>query len=264
MPHAQAVVCLVEWCRGSEDNAKQGQLHGVSEVLALASPQPWSPSKFEFNSLDNGDFEVDNEIAEEAEDSESEDLHDIEAINAYFVVDGDWDMSAGAWPSRCAYAAIPDNYVRVVHSNGLHYILLVSCHCHNGDGPHLDLLAAQLMPASLKRIRTLFTMQVLDLFQLSNLELKASAYQFYQLLWQLTQPMAPGEVVNLYREFWRMSWLWQWMKKLKWASYTSNSKKVHQVQPGELAIYCPACPQPGINILDNWREDPSRDVSSYF
>ena len=51
------------------------------------------------------------------------------------------------------------------------------------------------------------------------------------------------------------------MKKLKWAGYTSSSKMVHEVQPGELAIYCLACPQPGINIPENWREDPARHVS---
>ena len=73
--------------------------------------------------------------------------------------------------------------------------------------------------------------------------------------------MAPSEVVNLYREFQRMSQLWLWMKKLKWAGYTGSSKVVHEVQPGELAIYCLACPQPGINILENWREDPARHVS---
>ena len=43
------------------------------------------------------------------------------------------------------------------------------------------------------------------MFWLSNLELKASAYQFYQLLRRQTLPMAPGDVDDLYREFRRMS-----------------------------------------------------------
>jgi len=50
------------------------------------------------------------------------------------------------------------------------------------------------------------------------------------------------------------------MKKLKWAGYGGKNKNVNEVQAGELAIYCPACPQSGINIPDNWKEDANRQV----
>ena len=88
----------------AKDNAEQDWLCGVSEVLALASTQPWSASKFEFQSLDYGELEVDNEIAEEEEDSDSKKLHDIAAINAYYVVDGGHNISGGVWPSGRACA----------------------------------------------------------------------------------------------------------------------------------------------------------------
>ena len=78
---------------------------------------------------------------------------------------------------------------------------MVSFHCQGYDTFTLDLFAAQLPPASFKRIKTLFTAQILDMFRLCNLELKASAYQFYQLLRRLTEPTAPAGVLNLYREF---------------------------------------------------------------
>ena len=29
---------------------------------------------------------------------------------------------------------------------------------------------------------------------------------------------------------------------------------------GDLAEFCPACPQPGINIPDNWKELPNQSV----
>ena len=29
-------------------------------------------------------------------------------------------------------------------------------------------------------------------------------------------------------------------------------------QPGNLAIFCPACPQPGINLPQGWETDPKR------
>lgn len=34
-----------------------------------------------------------------------------------------------------------------------------------------------------------------------------------------------------------------------------------KVQPGGLAIFCPACPQPGINLPKNWNQDPKRCVA---
>jgi len=152
------------------------------------------------------------------------------------------------------------SYLRVVHTNGIHDIAMVSCECCGSDNLPSDLLAARLLPTSFDRIKTLFTAQLLDIFRLSNLELKASAYQFYQLLRRLTLPTAPAEVADLYREFRRMSRLWRWMKRLKWGGYGFPNRKANDVKAGELALFCPACPQPGINIPDDWMEDPERQV----
>ena len=151
-----------------------------------------------------------------------------------------------------------NSYVRIVHTNGLHHLAMVSCQCRGADLLPPDLIASGLVPASFQRIRTLFSTQVLDFFRLCNLEMKASAYQFYHLLRRLTAPAAPAEVVDLYNEFRRMSRLWRWMKKLKWAGYGHNGKNPHHVEPGELANYCPACPQAGINLPEDWKEDPNR------
>ncbi len=140
-----------------------------------------------------------------------------------------------------------NSYVRIVHPNGIHHIALITCACRPGDNVPLDLLAMRLVPASFDRIRTLFSAEVLDYFRLSNLEMKASAYQFYQLLRRITMPMAPGDVVNLYNEFRRMSRIWRWMKKLKWAGFGHHKRETDDIQPGELALYCPACPQSDIN-----------------
>ncbi|KAF8801026.1 hypothetical protein BYT27DRAFT_7227064 [Phlegmacium glaucopus] len=135
-------------------------------------------------------------------------------------------------------------YLRVVHTNGIHNIAMVNCQCQGVDLLPCDLLAAHLLPASFQWIRTLFTTQLLDLFRLCNLELKASAYQFYHLLHRLTLLMAPAEVVDLYRE-------------LKWAGHGP------EVKDGELVNFCPACPQPGVNLPDDWKDDSARKRWAY-
>jgi hypothetical protein len=48
------------------------------------------------------------------------------------------------------------------------------------------------------------------------------------------------------------------MKKLKWAGVGHNGKTTMEVKCGELANYCPACPQPHINLPEKWKDDPNR------
>ena len=155
---------------------------------------------------------------------------------------------------------IVGTYLRVVDINGIHNIAMINCECQGADRVAGDLLASRLLPTSFKRIRTLFTTQLLDYFRLSNLELKVSAYQFYHLLQRITAPMDPAGVVDLYRELRRLSRLWRWMKRLKWAGYPGNRKPVSEVKAGELSIFCAACPQPGINLPENWKADLLRQV----
>lgn len=155
---------------------------------------------------------------------------------------------------------LQNQYIRVVHSNGIHHIGLLCCSCGGQDSMINDLFFAGMVPASFDRIRTLFTIAVLDQFRYCNLEMKSSAYQFFQLLRRTTQPMNPSNVVNLYHELRRLSRLWRWIKKLKWAGRGQGSDQSAEPKPGSLGIFCPACPQVGVNIDDRWKEDPNRWV----
>jgi KDZ transposase family protein len=160
--------------------------------------------------------------------------------------------------SRPTSDGLNNSYVRVLHTNGIHHIAMVTCSCQGHDKIPLDLVACRLLPASFIRIRTIFTSQLMDHFRLCNLELKASAYQFYQLIQRLTLPIGQSELVNLYHEFRRMSRLWRWMKKLKWAGYGHNKKDHLNPAAGSLAIFCPTCPQPGLNLPEDWKQDLNR------
>lgn len=155
-------------------------------------------------------------------------------------------------PNNPRTDALNNPYVRVVHKNGVHHIALVFCSCRGKENAHSDLMAAGLVPSSFTRYRTVFTHAALDDFRLSNLECKASAYQYFQKLRRQTSPVSPDTVPNLYHGLRRMSRLWRWLKKLKWAGVGHRPDGDIETKPGELANFCPACPQPGINIPDNW------------
>lgn len=154
--------------------------------------------------------------------------------------------------------ALNNPYVRVVHTNGVHHIGLVYCTCRGRENTHEDLMAAGLVPTSFTRYKTIFTHGVLDDFRITNLECKASAYQYFQKLRRQTSPMSPDNVPNLYHELRRMSRLWRWTKKLKWAGMAHRTNFTIDPKPGELANFCPACPQPGINLPENWWTESER------
>jgi hypothetical protein len=53
----------------------------------------------------------------------------------------------------------------------------------------------------------------------------------------------------------RVSRQWRDIKVRKWFGYGHDTDK--EPGNGDLAFFCPACPQPGINLPDNWRELPN-------
>jgi hypothetical protein len=173
-----------------------------------------------------------------------------------FLPQGAGDSATHAHPPR--RDSLHNTYVRVIHVNGVHHLALVTCTCLAADNIHANLLSCRLIPTTFTRYRTLFTATALDDYRISNLECKISAYQYYNKLRRLTNPAAPASVPSFYHELLRLSRLWRWMKKLKWAGYGYKTKDHNSLQSGELANFCPACPQPGINLPLNWKNDVNR------
>ena len=210
-----------------------------------------------------------NNLMEEDDDSEDDteaDLLDSDAgatgfttymANREDIHEPEPDPDSEGRPER---DALNNGYVRVVHINGIHHIALVSCSCRGQEKTITDLIYGGMLPTSFVRVRTLFTTALLDHFRYCNLELRSTAYQFFQVLRRFTMPMAPSKVANLYHELRRLSRLWRWVKKLRWAGYAQCPGQPIDPQPGELGYLCPACPQDGVNIPENWTNDPNRWV----
>lgn len=148
-----------------------------------------------------------------------------------------------------------NRYVRVVHTNGIHNLCLVTCEC-NGRSSHMDLAHAGFLPTTFSQYRTLFSTAVLDDYRISNLECKSSISQYWQKLCRQTDSTHhPGHMLNLTRELGRLSRLWRWTKKTKWAGYGHNKEDPMDPKAGALAIYCSTCPQPAVNLPSGWQED---------
>ncbi|KAF8799524.1 hypothetical protein BYT27DRAFT_7227815 [Phlegmacium glaucopus] len=100
------------------------------------------------------------------------------------------------------------------------------------------------------------------MFWLANLELKASAYQYFHLLHRLTAKTGT-HVPNLYHDLRKVSRAWWWMKKLKWAGFGHTMADPAAPAAGQLSNFCPACPQPEINLPADWKDDPNRNSNRW-
>ncbi|KAF5376260.1 hypothetical protein D9615_008526 [Tricholomella constricta] len=176
-----------------------------------------------------------------AEDGSTLDTVEVE-------VDEEDDDDTGLYddlPARMPrHDAFNNPYVRIVYVNGIHYIPLVFCSCRGVNRVNTDLMHKRLVPASFTRYKTLFTTAVLDDYRLANLECKASAFQYWHKLSRTTAAAtSSADIDNFYRKLRWLSRSWRWLKKLKRGGFGNNNRDPMETTAGELAIFCPTCPQ---------------------
>jgi CxC2 like cysteine cluster associated with KDZ transposases len=108
------------------------------------------------------------------------------------------DITFGAKP---AFRVTSDSVrmLTVVHTNGIHHVLVAFCTCQSDSGydsssDDVQLLRASLYPASDKDVRTAFTFAMLDHYLLDNLECYTSSLHFFSKLRRLTNEIYPKRV----------------------------------------------------------------------
>ncbi|KAH6901080.1 hypothetical protein BKA70DRAFT_1375132 [Coprinopsis sp. MPI-PUGE-AT-0042] len=141
----------------------------------------------------------------------------------------------------------------VVHLNGVHYLPFHFCRCPGHVSDDLQLLRNGFYPATFKSIRTVFTFQLLDDYLLDILECHTSAFHYYSKLCRVTNKPFPHTVPNRARELRRVGRQWRKLKDLKRNGFAHKGQAPGK---GDLALFCPCCPQPGVNLPDDWETDP--------
>lgn len=151
--HVGERVCntLEVWCNfleqaeRSKDTGEQQRLLQDQQMTKEPEPEPEPDHDYEkFNNEETEEGE--NDVNDDEEDTEdTEEPEEFENTNPYLP---GWGADAGPGPGPGS--AMPGSYVRVVHSNGLHHIAMVSCLCGGEDVLPLDLVANRLIPASFK------------------------------------------------------------------------------------------------------------------
>lgn len=153
---------------------------------------------------------------------------------------------------RCPLPASADKRLLILHTNGIHEVALSYCGCNHEIPRHQQLLRRGLYPSTHRNTRTCVTFPLLRLLHILSLTAKVSTHDFYCALEGLT----PGAVINRpksrYRPLIRVLTQWRHLKLLKRAGRGHHPFGAVGTVNGELAIACPSCPHPDVNLPANW------------
>ncbi|KAF8874974.1 hypothetical protein BD779DRAFT_1613491 [Infundibulicybe gibba] len=144
----------------------------------------------------------------------------------------------------------------VVDTDGIHEIALDFCDCQISQSHQIQLLRSRLFPATTTYPRTAATFRVLEYFQLLSFMSKVSCFEFYHTIARRTDNTGTSPPPDRYSSFLRMVREWRHLKMLKRGGRGHAPSGVSGTGAGELAVLCPACPQPGKNMPSDWRETP--------
>ena len=159
----------------------------------------------------------------------------------------------------------------IVDISGVHQLPVVPCACATRQPMDVQLLQLGLYPATPRRTKTAFTTRCLDDVLLTNKECRTAIMNYYNRLRRLTNDVFPHTVPvssptlrplfnhtdtdgqDRYRDLLRVSRQWRNLKGRKFHGVGYPDKPEPGL--GGLAIACPACPRPGVNMPDGWEAD---------
>ncbi|KAJ6479771.1 hypothetical protein C8R45DRAFT_1101216 [Mycena sanguinolenta] len=154
----------------------------------------------------------------------------------------------------------------ILHTNGLHEVAVDVCDCEHrrsAGPPEIQMLRAGWFPATDDRPRTCATLACLDLFVLNTSQAKTTAYDFYKMLEKLTNNTG-AKVANRYQVFLRMSREYRHLLMLKQGGRGHEAGGVVGTRSGELAVVCPCCPRPEVNLPADWQTASPEDAFLYI
>jgi hypothetical protein len=165
-------------------------------------------------------------------------------------------LQLGHVSMRCSNPVVGAVGFQVLHTNGIHDVSIDYCGCERVQAKYLQLLRCRFYPVTQLLIKTCTSFCLLSALHLLALTSKASAFHFYWMLEKMTDNTGVQMLKSRYRALLRMTLQWQHLKMLKRAGCGHDPSGIAGTQPGDLAIPCPSCPHPRINIPDWWKDAP--------
>ncbi|KAJ7740358.1 hypothetical protein B0H16DRAFT_1729058 [Mycena metata] len=104
---------------------------------------------------------------------------------------------------------------------------------------------------------------MLDHFLISTHQAKTTMYDYYAMLEKLTDNTGVKPPYR-YQALIRMTREYRHLRQCLQAGRCHCGRGIAGTQPGELALLCPCCPQPGVNIPDDFDRAPVADQFLYI
>ncbi|KAL0568500.1 hypothetical protein V5O48_013480 [Marasmius crinis-equi] len=144
----------------------------------------------------------------------------------------------------------------IVDIDSIQEIELDFCQCQAAEivgDSWKQLMQARLFPATLLEPRTAFTFRMLEFFHAATLQSKMTVYDVCQTIQRRTDGAGVADSKSRYHELLRVIRVWRYLKQLKRGGIACQpARDLADIRPGELALRCPACPRPNINLPVNW------------
>ncbi|KAK7013923.1 CxC2 domain-containing protein [Favolaschia claudopus] len=156
----------------------------------------------------------------------------------------------------------------VLHHNGMHDVCVKFCGPGCGNRAEAGPLDTQLLrggwyPASEDRPQTCVTFAALKQFHIFTLQSKMSMYDYYHSLEKITRHDGV-ELPDRYQVFIRICKEYRHLTMMKRAGRAHHQGGARATQSGELAVRCPACPRPGVNLPQDWQKASDEDSFIYI
>ncbi|EIW81617.1 hypothetical protein CONPUDRAFT_73294 [Coniophora puteana RWD-64-598 SS2] len=142
----------------------------------------------------------------------------------------------------------------VIHTNGVHSVRVDFCNCDKKLPHRQQLLRYGWFPASVDTPQTACTDECLMQFGALMSKSKVSAQGYYEALERMTDPLGISLPSSRYREFIRTSRQYEHIRLMREAGRGNVPNGLETTGPGELAVLCPACPHPDINLPQGWKD----------
>ncbi|KAF9471316.1 hypothetical protein BDN70DRAFT_939041 [Pholiota conissans] len=146
---------------------------------------------------------------------------------------------------------------QLIDYNGVHNTRLHFCTCLGSPDRMDQLLNFGFFPATTKRPTMAFSFTVLHQFHILNLESKASAYDFIGTLRRMTDNVFSRDTSDPYQQFLIVMRFWRILMAKEHLGQAHGIDILTPRRPqGNLLVFCPSCPEPGINMEPQWEETP--------
>ncbi|KAG1847069.1 hypothetical protein F4604DRAFT_1688189 [Suillus subluteus] len=176
---------------------------------------------------------------EDTHDLDTDSELDEEPTGARFI------KEAHDLPTGVLFIRNSKTITTIVDKSRVHTHIVKYCTCPEAAATDIQLFEMGLFPASFLEPKTAFTFDALREFLLDNLECGTSAMNYYSKLRRMITSVFPHLVSDHYRELMRVVRQWRKLNLMRWNGFGHQDK---QATPSDLALFCPACPQPGINV----------------